>query len=105
MKKILFYSLALAGLTLGLTACTHTGTGKVVKADAHHMVVQTSDGTQMTLKTTPETTYQKKKAMKHGKHHHKQSQSQPLVAVDDMVEVVYMPSNNEMVVEEVTIWE
>ena len=102
MKKILFYTVALGGLAMGLAACTQTGSGKVVKADAHHMVVQASDGTQMTLKTTPETTYQK--VLKHGKHHQK-PQSQPLVAVDDMVEVVYMPSNNEMIVEEVTIWE
>ena len=103
MKKILFYTVALGGLVLGLAACTQTGSGKVVKADAQHLVIQASDGTQMTLKTTPDTTYQK--VLKHGKHHHKQPQSQPMVAVDDMVEVVYIPSNNEMIVEEVTIWE
>ena len=105
MKKLLFCGLALTGLALGLSACAETKTGKVVKADAHHMVIQASDGTQTTLKTTPNTTYQKKKGMKHGKHHQKQAPAQPLVAVDDMVEVVYMPGNNEMIVEEVTIWE
>ena len=105
MKKLLFCGLALTGLAMGLSACAETRSGKVIKADSHHMVIQAHDGTQMTLKTTPDTTYQKKKAMKHGKHHQKQATAQPLVAVDDMVEVIYMPSNNEMIVEEVTIWE
>ena len=104
MKKILILGTAII-LAVQLSACAETVKGKVVKAGDNQVTIQQADGTQTTMKTTDNTTYRKKKKSHHKHKGQSNTTYQPMISESDMVEVIYFPSNDEMIIEEVTVWD
>ncbi|MBQ7413674.1 MAG: hypothetical protein IJV07_05345 [Alphaproteobacteria bacterium] len=105
MKKLFLCGAAALALTMAMTARAETVTGKVVNTDGSQVTIEKKDGTKHTMKTTPDTTYRKKKMTRHDKKHHGKGHYEPMMEESDWVEIVYTPSNNELVIEEVTVWD
>lgn len=105
MKKTVLFGTAALALILTATAHAETVTGKVIETDGNQVTIEKKDGTKHTLKTTSDTTYRKKKMTRHDKKHHEKGRYEPMLEESDWVEVIYTPSNNELIIEEVTIWD
>ena len=112
MKKILLYSVMALGLSLSLDVCAETATGHVVETNGDSVVVQQENGQQVTMQTTPETTYRKKKVAKRNKIQNgkkmKEGETyfQPMLEEDDFIEVIYSPSTgNVLIIEDVVIYD
>ena len=110
MKKLLILSIAVAALSVGLSACAETASGKVVKATGDTVTIRDANGVDHTMKTTSNTTYRKRISA----NHHKGSlhttgtknKSQPILTEDDYIEVIYSPStDSEWIIEDVVIYE
>lgn len=110
MKKILLCSAMFMGLGLSNIVQAETATGHVVDTDGSSVTVQQENGNQVTMQTTPETTYRMKKVakrnkMKDGKTLKKgEAYFQPMVEEDDFIEVIYSPSTGDvLIIEDVII--
>lgn len=113
MKKLCL-TLAIAALFISFGANAETAKGKVIDQEGNMITVQTQNGDQMTMMLTDDTTYRKKKTMKHGKKKHGKmypkgsTYYKPLVEEDDWIELVYTPAKNtkEMAtVEDVVVYD
>ena len=109
MKKYLMMGIMGLGLTVSVSACAETTSGKVVKADGHAVTIRQADGSEATMKTTEATTYRKKKvADKNWNENTKPQKSQikPILEEDDYIEVIYFPATgDEWIIEDVVIYD
>ena len=108
MKKLLIAGITALSLSMGLSACAETASGKVVKTDGNTITIRDNNGMEHTMKTNENTTYRKKMSGHHttsGHVKHKTAQK-PILVEDDYVEVIYFPdSNSEWIIEDAVIYE
>ena len=113
MKKLCL-TVAVAALFISFAANAETAKGKVVDVEGHTITVQTQNGDHVTMALTDNTTYRKKKTMKHSKKKHGKMHQKgmeyykPLVEEDDWIELTYTPAKNEMdtaTVEDVIVYD
>jgi len=107
MKKLLIAGITALSLSLGLSACAETASGKVVKVHGDTVTIRQADGTEHTMKTSDNTTYRKKvSAQKNQGSQMKHSATQkPILVEDDYVEVIYYPADNsEWIIEDAVIY-
>lgn len=93
MKKTLFLGFAI--LALATSASAETAKGKVVDIVGDMVTVQLSNGEQVTMATTDETTYRQQKKMRNKTKKGKglpTGKYQPMIEEDDWIEVVYNPA-------------
>ena len=103
MKKLLILSMAVAALSVGLSACAETASGKVVKATGDTVTIRDANGVDHTMKTTPNTTYRKRTQQNMMTQ---KTTPQPVFVEDDYVEVIYSPStDSELIIEDAVIYE
>ncbi len=112
MKKLLIAGAAALVLIGTASVQAETVQGKVLSTKGNTVTIQQKDGTIKSLTTTDNTTYRKKKMMKKNKMKHGQmlekgkTYYEPLMEEDDWIEIVYTPtSDNEMVIEDVTVYD
>lgn len=110
MKKILLCSIMALGMGLSVGCLAETATGHVVETNGASVTVQQENGQQVTMQTTPETTYRKKKIAKRNKIQDgkkmKEGEAyfQPMVEEDDFIEVIYSPKTGDiLIIEDVVI--
>jgi glycine cleavage system H lipoate-binding protein len=110
MKKILLCSVMALSLGVSVGALAETATGHVVETNGSSVTVQQENGQQVTMQTTPETTYRTKKIVKRNKIQDGKKMKkgdtyfQPMVEEDDFIEVIYSPSSgNVLIIEDVVI--
>ena len=101
MNKLLLLGIAATALSVTLSACAETASGKVVKTNGDTVTIRDANGVDHTMKTTPNTTYRKR--MKQSTMATKQSQ--PILVEDDYVEVIYSPSTDSgWIIEDAVIY-
>ena len=108
MKKLLIMGITAAALSIGLSACAETASGKVVKTDGDTVTIRDANGTEHTMKTTANTTYRKRMSAHKWDNHSTgtKNTSQPILTEDDYIEVIYSPStDSEWIIEDVVIYE
>ncbi|MBP5344054.1 MAG: hypothetical protein J6Y85_03170 [Alphaproteobacteria bacterium] len=105
MKKTLLLSAFAIAFMVSYQAHAATASGKVTSVNGNNITVQAENGQQMTMATTDQTTYRKKKMhkknkMKRGKRPAEWTYA-PIAEEDDWVEVVYNPATGNGTVSEV----
>ena len=110
MKKILLCSVVALGMGLSVGCRAEMATGHVVETKGDSVTVQQENGQQVTMQTTPETTYRTKKTAKRNKIQNGRKMKegevyfQPMVEEDDFIEVIYSPkTGNVLIIEDVII--
>jgi len=113
MKKLCL-TVATAALFVAFSANAETAKGKVIDTEGNMITVQTQNGDQVTMTLTDNTTYRKKKMIKHDmKKHGKMYKKgdtyyKPMLEEDDWIELVYTPaksSETSAVVEDVIVYD
>ena len=107
MKKLLIAGITALSLSIGLSACAETASGKVVKVQGDTVTIRGADGAEHTMKTNESTTYRKKMATPkaHSKHMNHPMTQKPILVEDDYIEVIYYPATDtEWVIEDAVIY-
>lgn len=113
MKKLCL-TVAVVALFVAFGANAETAKGRVVSQEGNMITVQTDAGQKATMILTDDTTYRKKKMMKHAKKKHGKmykkgdSYYKPMVEEDDWIELTYTPSktsDTSAVVEDVVVYD
>lgn len=113
MKKLCL-TVATAALFISFNANAETAKGKVIDTEGNMVTVQMQNGDQVTMALTDNTTYRKKKMVKHDmKKHGKMYKKgdtyyKPMLDEDDWIEVVYTPattSDASAVIEDVVVYD
>lgn len=61
MKKLLILGITAAALSIGLSACAETASGKVVKTDGNMVTIRDANGTEHTMKTNENRTRKRRR--------------------------------------------
>lgn len=105
MKKTLLLSVFTMAFMLSYQAQAATASGKVTAVNGNNITVQTENGQQMTMATTDQTMYRKKKMHKKNKTKRGKRPAEwsyePIAEEDDWVDVVYNPATGNGTVSEV----
>jgi len=108
MKKLLIAGMTALSLSMALSACAETASGKVVKTHGDTVVIRDANGTEHTMKTNENTTYRKKMSSHkaHATQMKQHSSQKPILVEDDYVEVIYYPATDtEWIIEDAVIYE
>lgn len=104
MKKFLIPSLLTSIVLLTASAQAETMSGKIIsKQNDKIQVSNTENGTQTTLKTTPNTNYYIKKKITQDNS----VASDNMPEMNDIVEIIYTidPATNDLIIDEMVIFE
>lgn len=108
----LMFGIMAIGLSITTTGQAETISGQVVQKKGNDITVKTQDGSEKSMQLNDNTTYRKKKILKHGKIHlgkklnKGDSYYKPLLEEDDWVEIIYTPAPTEgWWIEEVTVYD